>query len=432
MAKNSRFQLPPSLQHHDFRLFWIGRLLSTTGSQMQFIAVNWHIFNLLRDQTYTIELFGRSFELGAQALGLGAVGLVRVIPIIIFGLWGGILADTMDRRKLMLWVQALAMIFSGLLAYITFTGQDTVFFIYLLSAAGAGATAIDNPARQSIIPSLVPRQHFANAVSLNTLMYQIANIGGPAVAGLLVGRFDVGLVYVIDAISFGAVVISLLLMEYRGAPSSKTAKMDWASIKEGFQFTFGTRIIRSTMLLDFIATFFASARSMLPIVAENILQVGASGYGLLSTAQAVGSLVAGSILSVRDELDKQGKVLLVSVGIYGLATAVFGFSTIFWLSYVLFALTGAADTVSTVIRGTLRQLMTPDELRGRMTSVNMLFFMGGPQLGELEAGLVAAVWGAPFAIITGGVATVILTALIAWGYPSLRQYNNAAELATDD
>jgi MFS family permease len=186
------------------------------------------------------------------------------------------------------------------------------------------------------------------------------------------------------------------------------------------------------MLLDFIATFFSSARSMLPIVAENILNVGASGYGLLSTAQAVGSLVAGSVLSLRDELDKQGKVLLVSVVVYGLATAVFGFSTIFWLSYVLFAFTGAADTISTVIRGTLRQLMTPDELRGRMTSVNMLFFMGGPQLGELEAGLVAAVWGAPFAIISGGVATVILTVLIAWGYPSLRQYNNASELATAD
>ena len=225
--------IPPALHYSDFRLFWIGRLLSTIGSQMQFIAVNWHVFNMLRDQTYTITLFDRQFELGVEALGLGAVGLVRVIPIIIFGLWGGILADTMDRRKLMIRVQVAAMLFSSLLAIVTFTGNDTIWIIYLLSAAGAGATAIDNPSRQSIIPSLVPRKHFANAVSLNTLMYQIANIGGPAVAGLLVGRFDVGLVYVIDAISFGAVVISLLLMKYRGEPSSKTAKMDWDSIKEG-------------------------------------------------------------------------------------------------------------------------------------------------------------------------------------------------------
>ena len=324
------------------------------------------------------------------------------------------------------------MLFSGLLALITFTGHANIGLIYLLSAAGAATTAVDNPSRQAIIPSLVPRKHFANAISLNTLMHQMANIGGPAVAGLLVGSFNVGIVYIVDALSFGAVVISLLLMRYRGEPSSPTAKMDWASFKEGIRFTFGTQIIHSTMLLDFMATFFSSARLMLPIVAANILHVGAEGYGLLSTAQAVGSLIAGSFLSLRAELNKQGKVLLVSVEVYGLATAVFGYSTIFWLSYILFALTGAGDTVSTVIRGTLRQMMTPDELRGRMTSVNMIFFMGGPRLGELEAGLVAAVWGAPLAIISGGVATVILTILIAWKYPSLRHYNNASELATAD
>jgi MFS family permease len=332
MANNSDSPRLAALQYRDFRLFWGGRLLSTVGSQMQFIAVNWHVYDLLREQTYTLSFFGRDIVLGAQALGLGAVGLVRVIPIVVFGLWGGILADTMDRRKLMLWVQGAAMLFSAVLAAITFAGRDSIGLIYLLSAAGAAATAVDNPSRQAIIPSLVPRQHFSNAISLNTLMYQIANIGGPAVAGLLVGAFNVGVVYVIDTVSFGAVVVSLLLMSYRGEPSSKTAKMDWASLKEGIRFTFGTRIIRSTMLLDFIATFFSSAKLMLPIVADEILRVGASGYGLLSTAQAVGSLVAGAILALRDELDKQGKVLLVSVGVYGLATAVFGFSTIFWLS----------------------------------------------------------------------------------------------------
>jgi MFS family permease len=432
MAKDSNTPRLVALQYRDFRLFWAGRLLSTIGSQMQFIAVNWHIFELLRDQTVTISFFGRPIALGAEALGLGAIGLVRVIPIIVFGLWGGILADTMDRRKLMMWVQGAAMLFSGILALITFTDHDSIGLIFLLSAAGAGATAFDSPSRQAIIPSLVPRKHFSNAISLNTLMYQIATIAGPAVAGVLVGRFNVGHVYVIDAFTFGAVIISLLLMEYRGEASSKTAKMDWASLKEGIRFTFGTRIIRSTMLLDFIATFFSSARTMLPIVAEDILHVGVEGYGLLSTAQPVGSLIAGGFLSLREELDKQGVVLLVSVAIYGLATAAFGLSTLFAFSYFFFALTGAADTISTVIRGTLRQLMTPDELRGRMTSVNMIFFMGGPQLGELEAGLVAAVWGAPLAIVTGGVATVLLTVLIAWQYPSLRNYMKPSELATAD
>ena len=428
MAKDPNPRKLAALYHRDFRLFWIGRLFSTIGSQMQYIAVNWHIFELLQDQVYTATIFGREVDFNLEALGLGSVGLVRVIPIILFALWGGILADTKDRRKLMMWVQGAAMLFSGLLAFITFTGQATVGLIYLLTAAGAAATAFDSPSSQSIIPSLVPRKDFANAVSLNTLMWQVANIGGPAIAGLLVASFDVGVVYVIDMFSFAAVVITLWQMDYRGKPSSKTAKVDWASMKEGVKFTFGTRIIRSTMLLDFIATFFSSARTMLPIVADEILNAGAQGYGILSTAQAVGSVIAGGIVSLREEMNKQGIILFVSVGIYGLATAVFGLSTLFTLSYILLAFTGAADTISTIIRGTLRQLMTPDELRGRMTSVNMVFFMGGPQLGELEAGLLASLWGAPFAIVSGGVATVILTSIIAWRYPTLRNYNNADEL----
>jgi len=176
------------------------------------------------------------------------------------------------------------------------------------------------------------------------------------------------------------------------------------------------------MMLDFLATFFSSARTMLPIVAGDVLGVGAAGYGLLATAQPVGAVLTGVVLSLRREIRRQGLVLLVSVAVYGLATALFGLSTVFALSYLFFGLTGAADTVSTVIRGTIRQLVTPDRLRGRMTSVNMIFFMGGPQLGELEAGLVASLFGAPFAIVTGGLATVLLTGWIAWRYPQLRRY----------
>lgn len=181
-------------------------------------------------------------------------------------------------------------------------------------------------------------------------------------------------------------------------------------------------------MLDFIATFFSSARTMLPIVAGNILGVGPVGYGILNTAQPLGALVAGTFVSLREEIRHQGIVLLVSVAIYGAATALFGVSTAFVLSFIFFALTGAADTVSTVIRATLRQLITPDELRGRTTSVNMVFFMGGPQLGELEAGLVGAALGVPFAIISGGIATVILTGWIAWKYPDLRAYKNTTPI----
>ena len=414
-----------ALQHRDFRLLWFGRLLSTMGSQMQQIAISWHVFELLRGQTYSLDLLGRTFELNASAIGLGSLGLARVIPIIIFALLGGMLADARDRRTLLIWVQTAAALFSGTLAVLTFTGHITIPIIYLLSGALAAASAFDEPARQSIVPNLVPREHLANAVTLNTVLWQIATIVGPGLAGLLVGQFDVGLVYALDAISFGAVIVSLLLMEYRGQAATQIGQgLGWAALVEGVRFTLKTRLIRSTMLLDFWATFFASARTMLPIVATDVLKLGVEGYGFLATAQPVGALIAGAIVALRHDIRRQGVVLLVSVGVYGVATALFGLSTSFALSYILFGLTGAGDTVSTVIRGTLRQLLTPDHLRGRMTSVNMVFFMGGPQLGELEAGLVASLFGAPVAIFTGGVATVLLTALIAWRYPRLRNYTS--------
>lgn len=394
---------------------------------MQQIAISWHIFDLLRGQTLNLTLLGQTFELNASALGLGSLGLARIIPIVIFALLGGLMADARDRRTLLIWVQTAAALFSGTLALLTLTGRVTIPMIYLLSAAGAAASAFDEPARQAIVPNLVPRHHLANAVSLNTLLWQIATIIGPGVAGLLVGQFSVGVVYALDAVSFSAVIVSLLLMEYRGQTAVSPSGLGWSALVEGVRFTYRSRLIWSTMLLDFFATFFASARTMLPIVATDVLKLGVEGYGFLATAQPVGAMLAGGALALRQDIRRQGVVLLISVGVYGLATMLFGLSTIFALSYVLFGLTGAGDTVSTVIRGTLRQLHTPDQLRGRMTSVNMVFFMGGPQLGELEAGAVAALFGAPVAIVTGGLATVLLTGWIAWKYPRLRRYTSEPE-----
>ena len=429
-----------ALRYHDFRLIWFGEMVSTTGSQMQNVAIDWHVFQLMRGQIVNFSVLGSGITLDAGALALGALGLVRVLPIIIFALLGGILADTHDRRALMIWTRTAAAIFAGLLAVLTLTGQATPLAIYLLTAAGAGATAFDNPARQSLVPNLVDRKHLPNAVSLNTLMFQIATIGGPALAGVLISisggsstapiadsaeaNAHIGIIYAINAVTFIFAIVALLRMRYRGKAAATNTSVGWDSLKEGLRFTFRSRIIWSTMLLDFMATFFASARTMLPIVASDILHVGPEGYGLLVTAQPVGAMLAGLFASLRKDIYHQGKVLLGSVAVYGMATALFGLSTLFSLSYVLFALTGAGDTISTVIRGTIRQVMTPDHLRGRMTSVNMMFFMGGPQLGELEAGVVAAALGAPFAIVSGGIATIVLTALIAWRYPRLRRYTS--------
>ena len=244
-------------------------------------------------------------------------------------------------------------------------------------------------------------------------------------AGVLLAKTNVGWVYAVNAVSFIAIVAALVLIQYRAGPAARDTGLGFAAILEGWRFVRGARIIWGSMLLDFFATLFSSARTMLPLVADQMLGMGAQGYGLLYTADAIGSLLAGVLVSLRKDIYRQGAVMLISVAFYGLATVFFGLSTNFAMSYLFFALIGASDTVSTIIRQTLRQTLTPDRLRGRMTGINQIFFMGGPQLGELEAGMVAAAFGVPFAIVSGGIATVALTGYIAWHYPRLRRYTSA-------
>ncbi len=373
-----------ALRYRDFRLLWLGQLISQMGTQMQFIAVNWHVYRLLRDESYTLSLFGRSFALGVEAMGLGVLGLVRVLPVMLFALVGGILADTHDRRLLLIQTQLVAALLALVLAAVTLSGSITVWALYALTAAGAAVSAFDEPAEQAFVPQLVPRRHLSNALSLNILLWQIGTIVGPAIGGVLLASFDIGLVYVLNALSFGAVVVALLLIRYRPAAREESGVprpvVSWGAMLEGFHFIRRSQIMWSTMLLDFWATFFSSARTMLPIVAGQMLGVGAAGYGLLATAQPVGAQLAGLYLSLRREIRRQGVVLLGSVVVYGLATALFGLSGFVALSYVLFALTGVGDTVSTVIRQTLRQTLTPDHLRGRMVGVNMVLLVHNSSL----------------------------------------------------
>lgn len=398
---------------------------------MQLTAVNWDIFALLRGQVLTFDLLGAPVTLAADAFGLGLLGLVRVLPIIAFAMIGGALADARDRRRLMLGASLVSMLFAAMLAILALGGNTAVWPIYLATAGITAATAFGNPARQALLPNIVPREHFTNAVSLNTLGVQIASIAGPAIAGVLIGVTNVGVIYALNAASFVFVIAALLLMRYRDvARSAGGNAVSLQSIAEGLRFVFSSPMIAGTMLLDFFATFFSSARTMLPIIAAEVLRTDVAGYGLLSTASAVGSVIAGVVTSLRREIQRQGAVLIGSVLVFGAATALFGITTHFALSYFFFALTGAADTVSTVIRNIIRQLHTPDELRGRMVGVNMIFFIGGPQLGELEAGLVAAAFGVPFSIVSGGVATVLLTLWVAWRFRDLRTYRAITQPAT--
>ncbi|MCB0045284.1 MAG: MFS transporter [Caldilineaceae bacterium] len=426
MASSERWA---AFHHRDFRLVWGGNLISILGTQMQLTAINWQIYELLAGVDRSIRVFGRTIPLNVEALGLGGVGLARVIPIMIFAVIGGNLADVMNRRRLLLWTNGAAALFAAVLAFLSLTGRITVPVVYLLTSATAAAAAFSSPAFQSLIPNLVPESDLTNAISLNTLVRQIAAITGPALGGLLLGFAGAGAVYAVNALSFAAIIVALAQLQYRGGRAERSAGLGVQAILEGWRFVRGNRIIWSTMLLDFMATFFSSARTMLPLIAGQILQVGPQGYGLLSTAEAVGSLITGFVLSLRRDIYKQGAVLLISVAFYGLFSALFGLSTLFVLSYLCYMGIGASDTVSMVIRQTIRQVITPDRLRGRMTGINQIFFMGGPQLGEIEAGLVASALGAPFAIVSGGLATLLFTGIIAWRYPRLRNYTHDTMLA---
>lgn len=407
-----------ALRHRNFRLIWIGQLVSMAGSMMQNAALLWHV-----------SLLAPPHQRG---LALGMVGLVRVLPIIGFSLVGGVLADALDRRKLMFVTQTGMALAAGALAFLSFRGLHALWPLYTLAALGAAFGSFDGPARQSLVPALVPREHLANALTLNTIMFQIAAVVGPALGGLVIGEFGVGWAYAFNALSFLCVIVALVMMRDLPARApTHTGRVQWSAAREGLEFVFRSPLIRSTMLLDFIATFFASATALLPIYAQDILRVGAHGYGLLSAAPSVGAMLTSiALVPLIQRIDRRGPVLLWGVVVYGLATVVFGLSRGFALTFLALALTGAADTVSMVIRNIIRQLSTPDDMRGRMTSVNMIFFMGGPQLGELEAGVVANLWGATASVVSGGLACLAATGWVAWRTPELRAYRRETVVET--
>jgi MFS family permease len=389
-----------------------GQFISITGSQMQLVTINWHVYLLMRP-------YGKQ----AAAAALGLVGLVRVLPIIFCSLVGGVVADAVDRKRLIIITQTFMLASAAVLAFVTARGLQHIWPIYALTALASAAIAFDNPARQALMPSLVPARDFPNAVSLGFVSFQIAMVVGPVLGGVVLARYGPASVYAVNAVSFLAVIAAMLLIRAGGkVKGDESGRVSLEALKEGLRFVWRTPIMVQTISLDFIATFFASANALLPIFARDILNVGEHGYGLLAAASAFGAVVTGLMLTRRPGWQRPGLTILLSVAVYGAATFVFGLSRSYWLSLLMLATVGAADTVSTVIRQTIRQLITPDRLRGRMTSVNMIFFMGGPQLGELEAGLVAAAAGAPFSVILGGVGCLVAVFITAARAKELLRY----------
>jgi MFS family permease len=406
--------IPPSLHETRFRLLWIGLLISITGTRMQTAAVLWHVS-----------------ELSNQPISLGIIGLVNILPVLLFSLLAGAAADALNRRRLMFITQSGLACLALALGWLTLAGHDSLASIYAITGAMAAVGTFDLPARQSLVPNLVSPQLLTNAFSLTSIAFQLGSIFGPALAGLVLANLGIGYAYIINGVSFLAVIAALIAMgpvqqELHRPPvelalSRRFSDMR-ASVAEGLGFVMNHSIIFPSMLLDFFATFFSSATVLLPIFARDVLDVGVVGYGWLLAAPAVGAGAAALVLAFMPDLRRQGPILLISVTGFGLATVVFGVSRVFWLTSVALAITGVTDGVSTIIRNTIRQLQTPDRLRGRMTSVNQIFFMGGPQLGELEAGLVAQGFGAPIAVISGGLGCLAAVTWVAYRYPDLRRY----------
>lgn len=401
MASN-RF---PAFTSRDYRIYWFVQLISNTGTQMQFVALNWQIYVLTH-----------------SAFMLGLIGLIRFIPILLFSLIGGSVADVHNRKKILYITQCILALFAFILAITTYMHTIGPSIIFAITLGSAIVVSFDLPAMQSFVPSLVDRKHLANAMSFNSIMFQTATIAGPALAGIMIGHLGLAPIYFINGISFFLVIIGLFYMHASGKVVS-SAQFSLKAIRDGISFIRSKTMIWSTMLLDFFCTFFASAVALLPIYAKDILAVGPTGLGLLYAAPSVGAVIASILVAHHSNFRHQGYVLLLVLFFFASATVVFGLSHTFIISFLALAVVGGSDGVSMIIRNTIRQLETPDNIRGRMTSVSMIFFMGGPQLGDFEAGALAGFVGAPLSVVTGGIGTFFVILFFAFAIPRLRQYD---------
>ena len=383
------------LRERDFRLLWSAELLSDIGSQVQRVAVAWQVFELTHDP-----------------LQLGLLGLARFVPLMIFGLAGGVVADRYDRRRTLMLSELARLATSATLTAMTVTGNVSLPWIYVMTAIAALFGSISGPTRQALIPTLVPKSSLPAAMTMGVLSFQTAGMIGPALGGALVATVGLTGAYTIDAITFGLVAVAAYALRTR--PGRATVIVSGReAILEGLRFLRQMPTLLGTMSLDFVANFFGASTTLMPIFAADILGGGPQTLGWLLAAPAIGAVSGATVLASRRPLTRPGLGILVAVIFYGACIAAFAVSRNLWLSLVLLAGSGVADSVSVAQRHTLRNLLTPDHLRGRVAAAHSTFAGGGPQLGEFEAGVVARWTSAPVAVAIGGLGT-IAAALIIW------------------
>ena len=398
-----------SLRHRDFRQLWTAEFISTSGSQIQRVAVAWQVYQITGD-----------------AFQLGLLGLFRFLPVFLFGMVGGVMADRQDRRRLLLISQSVLLCTSALLALLTYTDQITMPVIYAITFASYAVSAVGGPSRQALIPALVPERELTGAMTMNTLSMQVATVMGPALGGLLIAQAGVGAAYLVDAVSFVVVILAVLTMKTRPAIRVATSGRFAAAI-EGFKFVRNRPILIGVMGLDFVATFFGASTTLMPIFAEDVLGVGATGLGLLYAAPAAGAVTGSLIMSFSGSVRRPGLGVLFAVAGYGACLIGFGASDSILLSLLFLAGSGASDAVSMALRLAIRTLVTPDELRGRIAALHSTFAMGGPQLGEFQAGTLASLIGVSLAVVIGGSCTVLASAVTARWVPAITRFRTGDE-----
>jgi MFS family permease len=367
-------------------------------------AIFWHVF----------AITGSSFQ-------LGLIGLVQFVPALGLSLVGGAVADRHDRRRVALRAQLLPLVCSATLCALTLEGAVSLPVIWVVVVLVAASNAFENPARMALLPQLVPRDLFPRAVTVNATLTALARTTGPVAMGFVAAWAGIGAAYAIHAALLAVAIVTLARVRPR-RPAAPGQTVSWQSIREGVAFVRGRQVVLGCMLLDMFAVIFAGAVALLPVYAQQILMVGERGYGLLAASLELGAVSMSALLIGLPTVRRAGRVLLVAVAAFGVATILFGLSRSFPLSLAAYVVVGMADQVSVVMRSTIIQLSTPDELRGRVSSVNMLSIVASNQLGAAESGFVAALTSAPFAVVSGGVGCLIVVALVALRLPELRRY----------
>ncbi len=387
-------------------MLWIADSIAILGTQIQNVAITWQVFQITGDP-----------------LQLGLLGLFRFVPVLFFGLYGGVIADRRDRRSILVFTHILLMMTTAVLVVASAFDASSIALVYGVTFVAAAVNAFAGPARQALVPSLVPREEIAGASTVLNLAMQTAQIGGPAIGGVIIGVAGLTTAYAVGTVSFISVIIAALMITTRerlvaGSASGLTAVID------GLRFLWNTPILLSVMTLDLIASFLAAATTLMPIFAERILSMGPSGLGLLLSAPAVGAVVGSLIMSFAPSPKRPGLGIILAILAFGACVFGFGVSTSLWLSLLFLAGSGAADAISMAMRHAIRNLVTPPEYRGRIAAAHSTFARGGPQLGEVRSGVMASMFGPQAAVAFGGLATIAGCLLMARLVPGLLRYRS--------